>query len=349
VDRRADDAILLTGPRPLVPGHLLAPFGWTALPLAAIIQSQPGLLKDLFELDQPRMHVIGLALAHLNHHQVIAIAPTLFRAPVREAVERILGRCPVGTARVLRRLPPRLLGVDGYKSLVELLDDPRSAKLLYHIDESKLTDPALRVLIDLPAALRPTLAGNAPFILLLDGLPAGLRWLAARTGAASFDALVTDLAAQAQPAQLVARMNTLISELPLPASLPPSTVDKATRIDATKAIRALAKQFKNCLASYTEQIDAGTSAIYLWEEPTLRAVCHVARHGRLRWALDDALGPRNAALSGEDRQRITDAFSQSGIPESRLFHALESVTQARAAKTARRLPHHERERQEQIW
>jgi hypothetical protein len=80
----------------------------------------------------------------------------------------------------------------------------------------------------------------------------------------------------------------------------------------------------------------------------LRAVCHVARHGRLGWALDDALGRGNAELDADDRLRITDAFGFVGIPESRIFQAIESIMQASAAKAVRRLLRRGREQEELI-
>ncbi len=47
-------------------GHLLAPFGWAADTVASMIEVEPTLLIPLFELDRARMHLIALALAHLN-------------------------------------------------------------------------------------------------------------------------------------------------------------------------------------------------------------------------------------------------------------------------------------------
>jgi hypothetical protein len=66
------------------------------------------------------------------------------------------------------------------------------------------------------------------------------------------------------------------------------------------------------------QIDDGASVVYVWDEPDLAAVCHVARHGRLGWALDQPLGRRNADLADHDAQRITAAFTKAGIPAADL-------------------------------
>ena len=59
-------AVALALTKPLVLGYLLTPFGWAAHHIAAIVHFEPGLMTHVFELDKPRMHVIALALAHLD-------------------------------------------------------------------------------------------------------------------------------------------------------------------------------------------------------------------------------------------------------------------------------------------
>src|SRR5262249_22258778 len=196
------------------------------------------------------MHVIGLALTYLDIDQIAGLAAVLLTAPLRDAVHCIFGRCPSGMQRVLRRLPSGVLTLEAYKSLIELLDDPRSARILYHLDERELTGPTLRVLREVPAVLRPTLTAIVSYILLLDGFSAGLQWLAARRDDLSFDQLVADLARQSQPAQLIAHLDNLVSQLPLPDKLPAKTIGNSMRIDTAQEICALAKEFKNGLASY---------------------------------------------------------------------------------------------------
>jgi hypothetical protein len=113
------------------PGHLLAPFGWAADSLAAMVKVEPKLLIHLFELEQARMHLIALAFAHLNE-----IPPALYllllNGPMREAAEQILGHCPSGIKRALDHLPSEVLAPENYRRLVELLADHETAKLLHH-------------------------------------------------------------------------------------------------------------------------------------------------------------------------------------------------------------------------
>jgi hypothetical protein len=211
MDAQVDDpsTVALTQTKVLAPGYLLTPFGWAAKPLAAIVQSEPGLLTQVFELDRPRMHVIALALAYLDDNPAPHLAPILFRASFREVLHRVVGRAPAGIKRVLRRLPFAVLSRQGYLRLIELLDEPQSAKLSHHLNDTEITDSTVRVLYEVPAVLRPALAEVVRFIERIDRLdhfPDGLRWLASRGAAASFDALTADLAARAQPGQFFARL-----------------------------------------------------------------------------------------------------------------------------------------------
>jgi hypothetical protein len=154
----------------LVPGHLLAPLRWAAQPVAKIIQGQPDLLQHLFVLDRARMHVIALGLAIVPDDGAQPIAPILFAAPIRDALRAILGRCPAGIQGVLRRLPFAVLSPDGYRQLIDLLDDPAAAKLLYHFKESEISDWMIGVLHDIPAVLRPGVTAVVSHLAVLDNL-----------------------------------------------------------------------------------------------------------------------------------------------------------------------------------
>ena len=122
------------------PGHLLAPFGWAADAVGAMVEAEPTLLFHLFELGRARMHLIALALAHLNEFSP-DIGVFLANGSVRAVTERILGRCPTGIKRALNILPSRVMPPENYRCLVELLANPDTAKLLHHtrsIDSSKI-------------------------------------------------------------------------------------------------------------------------------------------------------------------------------------------------------------------
>jgi hypothetical protein len=122
----------LAAPHPteakLVPGYLLTPFGWAAQLLAGMVDAEPDLLAHVFELDRQRMHVIALALAHLDGNPPPQLGPVLLRGSARDLLHRVLGRSPVGIKRVLRRLPFAVLSQLSYRRLVQLLDDPQATQ-----------------------------------------------------------------------------------------------------------------------------------------------------------------------------------------------------------------------------
>ncbi len=150
--------VVLALTKPLAPGYLLTPFGWAAQPLAAMIQTDPALVTQLFELDRPRMHVIALALAHVDDNPAPNLAPVLFHASFREVLQRVTGQAHVEFKGVLRRLPSAVLSRQGYLRLIELLDDPLCAKVLHHLEQRKITDSIVSILYEATAVLRPVLA-----------------------------------------------------------------------------------------------------------------------------------------------------------------------------------------------
>ena len=295
------------------PGHLLAPLGWAADALGAMVEVEPTLLLHLFKMDPARMHLIALALAHLNE-----FAPNLgiflVSGSVRAITEQILGHCPTGIKRVLGHLPSSVLAAEDYRRLVELLADREAAKLLHHA--RSIDGSTIKTLHGLPSSLRnPFMVHALKCHDTMNKFSDGLRLLVARGAASSFDALVCDLASVSKSDQLFAKLRDIVEALPLlPSTLPPTQIAKARRLDQAADIRALAKSWRNCLASYLTDIDAGTCAVYLWADSAAPAACSVRKYGRLGWFLDQVKGPRNADIEPERLAIIGSAFNEAGIP-----------------------------------
>jgi hypothetical protein len=159
----------------------------------------------------------------------------------------------------------------------------------------------------------------------LSGLAAGLQFLVSRGVAANVDALVADLAKVMAWPQLAAMVEFWVGMLPLPEAMPPATVGNGRRLDRVDEVCRLGREWRNCLGTYAGAIDAGRSAVYLWEEAASPAVCLVERHGRLGWFLDEVKGPRNIALESEQLQVIGAAFAGVGVPQRRVISAIESI------------------------
>jgi hypothetical protein len=306
------------------PGFLLSPFGWAAEPLAVMVNAEPTLLADLFEMSQSRMHLIALGLAHLEPPQPPEIGRLLTHGSSRQVLDRVLGHCPVGIRRALGRLPGKALAQQNYQRLVLLLADPDSAKILHHAE--KIDDLAIKVLADLPKPLRRPLAfAVSDWPRKLNGLADALRFLASRGVASDLDEVLAKLATVTAAPQLAAVVQFWVNSMPLPQMMPPATVGLARRLDRVDELSSLAGAWRNCLGDYRSAIDAGSCAVYLWQDVERPAACLVWRHGRLGWFLDEVKGPRNANIEPEQRAFIDTAFADVGILNTRVALVIDNM------------------------
>jgi hypothetical protein len=317
------------------PGYLMAPFSWAAKPLAAMLEAEPSLFPALFTLSRRRMHLIALALAHWPNEIDASFARLVIGGVPTVVLDAVLGRRPDGLKRALDRLPVGVLPRASYRQLIELFEEPATAKLLYHRDS--LEAEYLGMLHGIPAPLRRIAAAAIDNMHVHpEGLGDGLRILAARGAAPSFERLVAALAAIRQPVQFIARIAKLVQQLPLPEALPPRVVGGARRLDNIAEIRRLAKRWKNCLADgYLNAVNDCRAAVYLWPDAQAPAACVVNRHGRLGWALQDAKGPENAELPPARLEEICGTFAAAGIPREAAVEALEHAAHALSLRRQR--------------
>src|ERR1035441_1073934 len=199
------------------PGFLLEPLGWVQDWLAKAFEAEPTLVELLFDLDQSRMHLTALALAHMTGEVTPDLALILLQGSRKTILNLSVGHRPVGIDRVLSHLPPKVLAAEIYRKLVDLLDDPVPAKFLHHT--GSITDLLITGIHRLPADLR-TVAIMAMFNQIDDMIwfVDGLRFLASRTGL-PFESLANQIGALGQPDQVAAKITQVVDGLPLPAPL----------------------------------------------------------------------------------------------------------------------------------
>ena len=116
------------------PGYLMAPFGWAAKPLAAMLEADRVALSGaVHDLSRRRMHLIALALAHWRGEIDAALARLVIGGAPPAVLDAVLGRRPDGLKRALGHLPVGVLPRESYRHLIELLEEPATAKLIYHV------------------------------------------------------------------------------------------------------------------------------------------------------------------------------------------------------------------------
>src|SRR5450756_2102686 len=83
------------------PGFLLEPLGWVQDRLSQAIEVEPRLVELLFDLDHARMHLIALALAHMNGDVTPDLALILLQESRKVILKLSVGHRPVGIGRVV--------------------------------------------------------------------------------------------------------------------------------------------------------------------------------------------------------------------------------------------------------
>jgi hypothetical protein len=316
------------------PGFLLAPFGWATQRVIALLQQEPGLLADLLHLSRIRMHLIAFALAHVEGEPSGERGLILFRGSAADILDAAIGCRPVGLKRAFRCLPSSALEAESYRRLVQLLDDPAAAKLLYHA--GTIDGSAIKIIDGVPAELRSVVFAMQSWFRGMESLADGLRCLVRRGAAASFDSLVADLNSVRQPEQFIAKIKSIVEALPLPDALPPVQVGQARRLDQAAELRNLVKRWCNCLESYLWRVDGGECAIYLWEHAGIHAVCAVRRRARLGWFLNEVKGPHNDEIEPPQLDSIVEAFDAAGMPSYQNIKAIEDIVDMVGVRGLRR-------------
>jgi len=312
--------------RHIQPGHLLEPFGWAADALIGIVTAKPHLLVDPLAIDCQRMHLIALALANLESEITPELAEMLMRGSVRAVMEHIPTSDPDSMEQVFdRHFPSSVLERKSYQRLVALLADSNASRFLQNADY--VSDFVISTLHGLPPVLRNVCVVDVLDPIELDcGFSNGLHFLVSRGAAPSFEALVSELAAISDEKRLVSRIGELIETLPLPTEFPPPQIQKARRIDSPTEIRSLSENWNNGLAGYIAEINAGTCALYLWEDGDFSASCSVTRCARLGWFLNEIRRPDDSGIDPRQRAQIRSAFDQAGLPSSHTVAAIAAMS-----------------------
>jgi len=309
------------------PGFLFEPFGWAADTLTAIVMARPSLLPDLISIDSKRMHLIALALAHLNNEVTPDIGEVLIGGSAQAVLEFIPTSYPSRAERVLSRyFPSSILEPETYRQLILLLNEENASTFLQNTDY--VSDTVVSTLQGLPPILRNSCIMNALDPIQLEfGFSEGLRLLVSR-GAPNFDVLIFEIGSITEERRLRSRIAELVETLPLPTEFPPPQIQNASRIDLPTEIRSLAETRNDRLIEHLKRINDGTCAIYVWEDGDFWATCAVARHGRLGWFLDQVRGPQNAWIDPPQLTRIRSAFSQAGFPPSETVITIRAMSQS---------------------
>jgi hypothetical protein len=275
---------------------------------------------------------VGLSRMPMARNRRVTTLPTpelaelLMRGSVRSVVEHIPMLDPSIIEQVLGRyFPSSVLERKSYRRLVALTGDDNASRFLQNTDY--VSDLIINTLHGLPPLLRSASVINALDPVELEyGFADGLRFLVSRGAAPSFEALVSELASISEEERLCSRIAELVETLPLPTEFPAPQIQKARRVDTPTEIRSLSKTWGIDRADHIQGINAGTCALYLWEDDDFKASCAVTRCERLGWFLNEIRGPGNSAIDDRQRAQVRSAFDQAGFPSTHTIAAILAMS-----------------------
>ncbi|MBX3483823.1 hypothetical protein [Phenylobacterium sp.] len=264
-----------------------------------------------------RRHLACLALA--TGRDLAMVADAVLAGRLRNGVRLVLGGNPPGLERALARLGETACPAVVYRRLLVLLGEPAAAKTLRHAETIDVAAIARLALLPpqmgaaLGLAQRLTDDGAAAVaeaqgaIACRSGAAvadaAALRWAQLETEAALFEAVVEDL-------------------YPEPPAPPFAATERLKPLATKAAMREAASRYGNCLAGRVSHAVAGGAAYYEWMGAD-GAVVEISRDAIFGWRLEEAKGPKNAALDKETRAELVADLTAVGVYVGRSGWQLE--------------------------
>jgi hypothetical protein len=278
---------------------------------------------DYLTAPAARRHLVCLAFAH-----DLEPPADLLTGRLREAAKAMLGRPPPGLGRALARIGEVAWTAEDYRTLLQVLDRPRAAKLLHHAE--RIDAVAVRRLDSLPARMGE--AGllvdklNPDAVLVLREAFDALRH---RVGAAAAEAATAEWAKARNLRDLFDKVR--FDLLPEPAP-PPHPGTARLRPLRTKAeIWEVAERFRNCLKTRARYAATGWSAYYEWEGPP-GALVEISRDHVYGWFLDEARAAGNEAVPEAARGDIISELGLMGVHVGRSSRDLEELLTLRIGR-----------------
>lgn len=256
-----------------------------------------------------RRHLICLALSGDAAGSASVDLVRLLEAPLRKAVRQVVDPAPDGLTRALDHLGEIAWTGEDYRALVDLLFDPKPAKILRHA--ARIDPLQVRTLNALPRPLRE--AGGAAV-----RVTAAQAKLLAEAHALLSRRLSEDVLAQRikvwTRAPTAKALFALVADdfrhdLPEP---PHPGTDRLRPLGSTAAIRDAARRYRNCLAGYVDDAADRRCAIYEWL-PAPGAVIELTPDPYFGWRLDQARLENNKSVDEVTRAAVVEELRGMGI------------------------------------
>lgn len=295
---------------------LLSRFGWCAAEVNELAAGSRRFQQSLLELTARRFHLIGLSLALLRHVSTdpniegSELGELLASASAKEVIARIHGRTPKGILSALGKLPDRVLRPGAYVDLINLLEEPRAAKVLFHADSINANTIGLLTRLD-PALRRPRLIA----LLRVPRASSTVEFLIEAILRIRSDvprqAVLVSLGSVGTAEGLEKWFCGWIEKAEFPTP-PWSGNEIIVPLRTIREMRQTARLMRNCLQAKVVSVISGATYYYL-RHADRPAVIELVNDRLAGWVVSDMKGMQNERLSTGLTSRIRDEFKAGGI------------------------------------
>ncbi len=301
-----------------MPSAILKSFRWCGPAIRSLCEADPEFAKHLINQTQEQRQCLALAVLGWERPGSARISPREFAIKVRCQSKKALLKqfyrpYPAGLVNILKKLGNRIMVKNRYLELIDLLDEPNAAKLLWH--EPKIKPFMIAALVGLePAFRQPSIIRNIinePTLHSAQYAIAVARRVTPRVSDSVLAKSLEETFAEFHKSGhdsfeikwkiqnwITRRLNK--TTMPEP---PWSGTRKLRPITKCKDILKTAREFDNCLAGQLANVISKKRFFYLWNDRG-SAVVALENEPMLGWIVGEIKGPKNKPVTGQTPKRM---------------------------------------------
>lgn len=308
---------------------ILKSFNWCGPSVENLCQADPEFAKYLIGQTQEERQclvfvILGWESSGSTNASLEKLAIKIRCQSKKYLLKRFVRPYPAGLVSILRKLGNRIMVKDRYLELIDLLSEPKAAKLLWH--ESKIRPSMIMTLVGLEPAYRKTsIVRNISNKMSLHSVQYAIAVARRASPKTSNPALAKSLErklsdankVKIEPIELQWKLQEWLSGRLKKTTIPGPPWDgskKLCPITTGQDIYKTAAEFENCLAGELVKVIGHKRYYYLWKDRS-GAVVALENEPLLGWIVGDIRGHKNKEVSKRTRQKIIEEFRIAGIEE----------------------------------
>ena len=308
---------------------ILKSFNWCGPSIEKLCEADPEFAGYLVGQTQEERQclifvILGWESSGLTKTSLGKLAKIVRSQSKKDLLKRYVRPYPAGLVSILKKLGNRIMVKDRYLELIDLLSEPKTAKLLWH--ESKIRPSMIMTLVGLePAYRKSSIVRNISNKTSLHSVQYAIavaRRASPKTSnfsiAKSLERKFSDPnKVKIEPFELSWKLQEWLSSRLKKTTIPEPPWDgskKLCPITTSQDIYKTAAEFENCLAGELAKVIGHKRYYYLWKDNS-SAVVALENEPLLGWIVGDIRGHKNKEVSRRTRQKIIEEFRIAGIEE----------------------------------